>query len=113
MSVQRVSFSHRCVVVDRLSIDADDDVPFAQAFDIAAKELGISPPFTGEDILRWETPDKLSVVSYLSQFYELFRAEDIRPKKRQSKNIHFYMLAFPQALALISAPAEKKKNCLI
>ncbi|KAM5299035.1 F-actin-monooxygenase MICAL3 isoform 2-T2 [Ctenodactylus gundi] len=43
------------------------------AFDIAEKELGISPIMTGKDMASVGEPDKLSMVMYLSQFYEMFK----------------------------------------
>ena len=43
------------------------------AFDIAEKELGISPIMTGREMASVGEPDKLSMVMYLTQFYEMFR----------------------------------------
>ncbi|XP_058440094.1 F-actin-monooxygenase MICAL3 isoform X12 [Marmota monax] len=43
------------------------------AFDIAEKELGISPIMTGKDMASVGEPDKLSMVMYLTQFYEMFK----------------------------------------
>lgn len=43
------------------------------AFDIAEKELGISPIMTGKEMASVGEPDKLSMVMYLTQFYEMFR----------------------------------------
>ncbi|XP_038597124.1 F-actin-monooxygenase MICAL3 isoform X14 [Tachyglossus aculeatus] len=43
------------------------------AFDIAEKELGISPIMTGKDMASVGDPDKLSMVMYLTQFYEMFK----------------------------------------
>ncbi|KAF7248542.1 [F-actin]-monooxygenase MICAL3 [Varanus komodoensis] len=43
------------------------------AFDIAEKEFGISPIMTGKDMASVGEPDKLSMVMYLSQFYEMFK----------------------------------------
>ncbi|CAE1256746.1 unnamed protein product [Acanthosepion pharaonis] len=45
------------------------------AFDLAEKELGISPVMTGKDMAECEVPDKLTMVSYLSQFYVAFKKE--------------------------------------
>ncbi|MEQ2198204.1 Protein-methionine sulfoxide oxidase mical3a, partial [Xenoophorus captivus] len=47
------------------------------AFDVAEKEFGISPCMTGKEMSSVVEPDKLSMVMYLSQFYEMFR--DIVP----------------------------------
>ncbi|XP_067849699.1 F-actin-monooxygenase MICAL2-like [Heptranchias perlo] len=43
------------------------------AFDIAEREFGISPVTTGKEMASASEPDKLSMVMYLSKFYELFR----------------------------------------
>ncbi|KAM4819723.1 F-actin-monooxygenase MICAL3 isoform 3-T3 [Thomomys bottae] len=43
------------------------------AFDIAEKELGIPPIMTGEEMASVGEPDKLSMVMYLTQFYEMFK----------------------------------------
>ncbi|KAH0617087.1 hypothetical protein JD844_028725 [Phrynosoma platyrhinos] len=43
------------------------------AFDIAEKEFGISPIMTGKDMASVGEPDKLSMVMYLTQFYEMFK----------------------------------------
>ncbi|XP_064371414.1 F-actin-monooxygenase MICAL3 isoform X2 [Dromaius novaehollandiae] len=43
------------------------------AFDISEKEFGISPIMTGKEMASVGEPDKLSMVMYLTQFYELFK----------------------------------------
>ncbi|XP_075066799.1 F-actin-monooxygenase MICAL3 isoform X16 [Mixophyes fleayi] len=43
------------------------------AFDIAERELGISPIMTGKEMASVGEPDKLSMVVYLSQFFEMFK----------------------------------------
>ncbi|XP_052524186.1 F-actin-monooxygenase MICAL3 isoform X2 [Tympanuchus pallidicinctus] len=43
------------------------------AFDIAEKEFGISPIMTGKEMASVGEPDKLSMVMYLTQFYEMFK----------------------------------------
>ncbi|XP_035381068.1 protein-methionine sulfoxide oxidase mical3a isoform X10 [Electrophorus electricus] len=43
------------------------------AFDTAEKELGICPIMTGMEMSTVPEPDKLSMVMYLSQFYEMFK----------------------------------------
>ena len=46
-----------------------------QAFEIAEKEFGILPVMSPQDMATIEVPDKLTMVSYLSQFYEYFRKD--------------------------------------
>lgn len=48
------------------------------AFDVAEREFGIPPLTTGKEVGSAEEPDKLSMVMYLSKFYELFRGTPLR-----------------------------------
>ncbi|XP_066439654.1 F-actin-monooxygenase MICAL2 isoform X3 [Eleutherodactylus coqui] len=67
-------------LIDFYSLNEDDAVRNNQlAFDIAEKEFGISPITTGKEMASTEEPDKLSMVLYLSKFYELFRGAPLRP----------------------------------
>ncbi|XP_063802487.1 F-actin-monooxygenase MICAL2 isoform X3 [Pseudophryne corroboree] len=67
-------------LIDFDSLNEDDSVRCNQlAFDIAEKEFGISPVTTGKEMASVEEPDKLSMVLYLSKFYELFRGSPLRP----------------------------------
>ncbi|MGH0148980.1 UNVERIFIED_CONTAM: hypothetical protein FKN15_041936 [Acipenser sinensis] len=43
------------------------------AFDVAEREFGISPIMTGKEMASVGVPDKLSMVMYLTQFYEMFK----------------------------------------
>ncbi|XP_059508067.1 F-actin-monooxygenase mical2 isoform X1 [Stegostoma tigrinum] len=45
------------------------------AFDVAEREFGISPVTTGKEMASVHEPDKLSMVMYLSKFYEYFRGK--------------------------------------
>lgn len=47
------------------------------AFDVAEQEFGISPLISVEEMSSAGEPDSLSMVMYLSQFYQLFK--DSRP----------------------------------
>ncbi|XP_032893674.1 F-actin-monooxygenase MICAL3 isoform X3 [Amblyraja radiata] len=47
------------------------------AFDIAERDFGISPIMTGKEMASVGEPDKLSMVMYLLQFYEMLK--DISP----------------------------------
>ena len=57
------------------------------AFDKAQEEFGISPVMTGEDMANCEKPDKLTIVSYLSQFHDIFKKQ--RPASGMSYGIYF------------------------
>ncbi|XP_042224057.1 F-actin-monooxygenase Mical-like isoform X2 [Homarus americanus] len=45
------------------------------AFDILERDFGIPPVMTGAEMAECEVPDKLSMISYLSQIYDVFRGE--------------------------------------
>ena len=53
----------------------DIELWLLQAFDLAEKEFGIRAMMSGEDMSMCDSPDLATMVSYLSQFYELFRKE--------------------------------------
>nr|XP_023419034.1 F-actin-monooxygenase MICAL2 isoform X2 [Cavia porcellus] len=62
------------------SLNEDDAVKNNQlAFDVAEREFGIPPVTTGKEMASVQEPDKLSMVMYLSKFYELFRGTPLRP----------------------------------
>ncbi|XP_068117302.1 F-actin-monooxygenase MICAL2 isoform X9 [Hyperolius riggenbachi] len=67
-------------LLDFDSLNEDDAIRNNQlAFDIAEKEFGISPMTTAKELATKEEPDKLSMVLYLSKFYEMFRGTPLRP----------------------------------
>ncbi|KAK3880510.1 hypothetical protein Pcinc_014999 [Petrolisthes cinctipes] len=45
------------------------------AFDTLEREFGIPPVMTGAEMAECDVPDKLSMISYLSQIYDVFRGE--------------------------------------
>nr|XP_045000884.1 F-actin-monooxygenase MICAL2 isoform X6 [Jaculus jaculus] len=69
------------------SLNEDDSVQNNQlAFDVAEREFGIPPVTTGKEMASAQEPDKLSMVMYLSKFYELFRGTPLRPVDSWGKN---------------------------
>ncbi|XP_049928309.1 protein-methionine sulfoxide oxidase mical3a isoform X11 [Epinephelus moara] len=71
-----------CALIDRYrpdlidfdSLDERDHEKNNQlGFDVAEREFGISPCMTGKEMSSVVEPDKLSMVMYLSQFYEMFK----------------------------------------
>ncbi|XDV29057.1 hypothetical protein PO909_032236 [Leuciscus waleckii] len=65
---------YRPDLIDFDSLDEKDVEKNNQmAFDVAEKEFGISPIMTGKEMSSVVEPDKLSMVMYLSQFYEMFK----------------------------------------
>ncbi|XP_012938607.1 protein-methionine sulfoxide oxidase mical3b [Aplysia californica] len=96
------------------------------AFSVAERELGIPPVMSGEDMARHELPDKLTMISYLSQFYEVFKhqplpssipppvkakrksvARDQNPKSPRSPNRR---ISFLQKLSAKLAKSKKRKE---
>ncbi|XP_027433999.2 F-actin-monooxygenase MICAL2 isoform X3 [Zalophus californianus] len=69
------------------SLNEDDAVENNQlAFDVAEREFGIPPVTTGKEMASAQEPDRLSMVMYLSKFYELFRGTPLRPVDSWGKN---------------------------
>ncbi|XP_033062132.1 F-actin-monooxygenase MICAL2 isoform X6 [Trachypithecus francoisi] len=69
------------------SLNEDDAVENNQlAFDVAEREFGIPPVTTGKEMASAQKPDELSMVMYLSKFYELFRGTPLRPVDSWRKN---------------------------
>uniref|UniRef100_A0A3Q3KL39 F-actin monooxygenase n=1 Tax=Mastacembelus armatus TaxID=205130 RepID=A0A3Q3KL39_9TELE len=65
---------YRPDLIDFDSLDERDQEKNNQlGFDVAEQEFGISPCMTGKEMSSVVEPDKLSMVMYLSQFYEMFK----------------------------------------
>ncbi|XP_033997766.1 protein-methionine sulfoxide oxidase mical3a isoform X3 [Trematomus bernacchii] len=65
---------YRPDLIDFVSLDERDQEKNNQlGFDVAEREFGISPCMTGKEMSSVVEPDKLSMVMYLSQFYEMFK----------------------------------------
>ncbi|NXV97833.1 MICA2 monooxygenase, partial [Calonectris borealis] len=66
-------------LIDFDALNEEDVVKNNQlAFDVAEQEFGIPPVTTGKEVGSAGEPDKLSMVMYLSKFYELFRGAPLR-----------------------------------
>ncbi|XP_010126774.1 PREDICTED: protein-methionine sulfoxide oxidase MICAL2-like, partial [Chlamydotis macqueenii] len=66
-------------LIDFDALNEEDGVKNNQlAFDVAEQEFGIPPVTTGKEVGSAGEPDKLSMVMYLSKFYELFRGTPLR-----------------------------------
>ncbi|XP_030917047.1 F-actin-monooxygenase MICAL2 isoform X5 [Geospiza fortis] len=66
-------------LIDFEALNEEDVVRNNQlAFDVAEREFGIPPVTTGQELGSAGEPDKLSMVLYLSKFYELFRGTPLR-----------------------------------
>ncbi|XP_034541154.1 protein-methionine sulfoxide oxidase mical3a isoform X2 [Notolabrus celidotus] len=65
---------YRPDLIDFESLEEQDQMKNNQlGFDVAEREFGISPCMTGKEMSSVVEPDKLSMVMYLSQFYEMFK----------------------------------------
>lgn len=57
------------------SVDPQDTIRTHQMMlDIAEQELGIPPVLSSAEMATMTEPDRLDLITYLSQFYEVFRA---------------------------------------
>ncbi|XP_075358236.1 F-actin-monooxygenase MICAL2 isoform X7 [Mycteria americana] len=66
-------------LIDFDALNEEDVVKNNQlAFDVAEQEFGIPPVTTAKEVGSAGEPDKLSMVMYLSKFYELFRGTPLR-----------------------------------
>ncbi|XP_054719606.1 LOW QUALITY PROTEIN: protein-methionine sulfoxide oxidase mical3a-like [Uloborus diversus] len=67
---------YRPDLIDLSALDPENIAKNNQlAFDICERELGIPPIMTGQEMAECDVPDKLTMVSYISQVYESFRGE--------------------------------------
>ncbi|NXK54310.1 MICA2 monooxygenase, partial [Chauna torquata] len=73
-------------LIDFNALNEEDIVKNNQlAFDVAEQEFGIPPVTTGKEVGSAGEPDKLSMVMYLSKFYELFRGTPLRAVDARDK----------------------------
>ncbi|KAJ8002904.1 hypothetical protein DPEC_G00163800 [Dallia pectoralis] len=78
---------YRPDLIDFDSLDERDQQKNNQlGFDVAEREFGISPCMTGKEMSQVSEPDKLSMVMYLSQFYEMFK-DTVPPGAGENQNM--------------------------
>ncbi|XP_053772632.1 F-actin-monooxygenase MICAL3 isoform X7 [Desmodus rotundus] len=94
------------------------------AFDIAEKELGICPIMTGKEMASVGEPDQLSMVMYLTQFYEMFRdslsssdaaalnAEEKAVLVSSTKSPISFLSKLGQTISRKRSPKDKKEKDL-
>jgi hypothetical protein len=78
------------------------------AYKVAEEKLEIPSLLDAEDMLASEEPDKFSVVTYLAQFYHLFKNED----KNISPNVSLHLSSESESEAAtpLGTPTSEKKN---
>uniref|UniRef100_A0A8C5BPE7 F-actin monooxygenase n=1 Tax=Gadus morhua TaxID=8049 RepID=A0A8C5BPE7_GADMO len=85
------------------------------AFDVAEREFGISPCMTGKEMTSVAEPDKLSMVMYISQFYEMFKdtvPEDKTALIASTKSPISFLSKLGQSIAISRKrnPKDKKEK---
>ncbi|KAL5010476.1 hypothetical protein ScPMuIL_012781 [Solemya velum] len=112
------AFRPNAIDFDILPIDAVENNN-QLAFDVAQKELKISPIMSGKDMVTCDIPDKLAMVSYLSQFYEVFKQDTLPvdlnrglPTEEKSRSLKSpqHRLSLLQKLRNSSRLTRTKKN---
>ncbi|KAJ8245411.1 hypothetical protein GJAV_G00270450 [Gymnothorax javanicus] len=91
-------------------------------FDVAEREFGISPIMTGKEMSSVVEPDKLSMVMYLSQFYEMFKDtvppgehQNLSPEERaaliaSTKSPISFLSKLGQSISRKRNPKDKKEK---
>lgn len=101
---------YRPDLIDLDELSADNIAANNQrAFDVLEREYGIPPVMTGQEMVDCAVPDKLTMVSYVSQIYETFRREipQGRPAYKVSKLIEENQLPPTAPLNLLSKISQK------
>ncbi|XP_064489852.1 F-actin-monooxygenase MICAL3-like isoform X1 [Ornithodoros turicata] len=104
---------YRPDLVDLLELLPENSAANNQrAFDILEKEYGIPPVMTGLEMASCTVPDKLTMVSYLSQVYETFRGEipHGRPVYKASKLLREKEVPPPPPLNLLGKITNKVQS---
>ncbi|XP_059904544.1 protein-methionine sulfoxide oxidase mical3b-like isoform X2 [Gadus macrocephalus] len=103
---------HRPHLIDFDSLgESDAEANVRLGFSVAQRELGIAPLMTAEEMCSAEEPDSLSMVMYLSQFYQLLR-ETLPPggSLSQSADFRSALLAPASLLSRLGHSPSRKRN---
>ncbi|XP_047246452.1 protein-methionine sulfoxide oxidase mical3b-like isoform X6 [Girardinichthys multiradiatus] len=105
---------HRCRP-DLIDYDSLDESSVEEnvrlAFDMAEREFGISPLMTVEEMSSVGEPDSLSMVMYLSQFYQLHK-ESLRPAGSliQNADLRAALITPASLLSRLGASPSRRRN---
>uniref|UniRef100_A0A4W5P6R8 F-actin monooxygenase n=1 Tax=Hucho hucho TaxID=62062 RepID=A0A4W5P6R8_9TELE len=107
---------YRPDLIDFDSLDERDQQKNNQlGFDVAEREFGISPCMTGKEMSQVSEPDKLSMVMYLSQFYEMFKDTNMSPEEKaalinSTKSPISFLSKLGQSIAISRKRNPKKEK---
>lgn len=76
------------------------------AYKVAEEKLQIPSLLDSEDMLATDEPDKFSIVTYLAQFYHLFKNED----KNVSPNVSLHLSSESESETPLGTPTSNKKT---
>ncbi|XP_039456542.1 protein-methionine sulfoxide oxidase mical3b isoform X6 [Oreochromis aureus] len=103
---------HRPDLIDFDSLDKSSvEENTRLGFDVAEREFGISPLMTVEEMSSVEEPDSLSMVMYLSQFYQLLK--DSPPPAgclRHITDLRSALIAPASLLSRLGTSLSRKRN---
>ena len=77
---------------------------------VAEDKLDIPSLLDAEDMLASEEPDKFSVVTYLAQFYHLFKTADSNISPNVSLHLGTSSESESEAATPLGTPTSEKKN---
>ena len=80
------------------------------SFQVAEDKLDIPSLLDAEDMLASEEPDKFSVVTYLAQFYHLFKTADSNISPNVSLHLGTSSESESEAATPLGTPTSEKKN---
>jgi len=110
---------YRPDILNFFDLDENDSEKNCQlAFDTAEEHLGIPPKMSGKDFTRSKIPDRLTVISYLSLYYDTFKGETPaivgtgKSSKQQSPGPEFQHRSpiKPNKMSIIAKLSRKSKK---
>ena len=93
-----------------LEREIKQNLSFFFSFQVAEDKLDIPSLLDAEDMLASEEPDKFSVVTYLAQFYHLFKTADSNISPNVSLHLGTSSESESEAATPLGTPTSEKKN---